>query len=100
MLIRLLYFEGCPHSDATFDLVRRVAGRRRPDAVFELIEITSQAEAVRLRCLGSPTIHVNGVDIDPAARDRTDFGFACRLYGTSRIPEAGMIAAAIHESAE
>ena len=97
MLIRLLFFEGCPHSEAAFDLVRRVAGAECPDAVYETIEITSQAEAVRLRCLGSPTIHINGVDIDPAARNRTDFGFACRLYGPSGIPEAGMIAEAIRE---
>jgi len=98
--IRLLFFDGCPHSEATFDLVRRVAVSRRPDAVVERIEVTSQADAVRLRCLGSPTIHVNGVDIDPTARNRTDFALACRLYGASGVPEAEMIAAAIREAAE
>ena len=100
MLIRLLFFEGCPHSDATFDLVRRVAGTERPDAVYESIEVGSRPDAVRLRFLGSPTVQINGIDIEPEARNRGDFAVTCRLYGASGVPGAGMIAAAIREAVE
>src|SRR4051812_33518830 len=32
--------------------------------------------------LGSPTLRVDGVDTEPGARDRTDYGVKCRLYRT------------------
>ena len=36
-------------------------------------------EAARLRFLGSPTVQVDGVDIEPNARNRTSF--SCRMFG-------------------
>jgi len=37
--------------------------------------ITTQDQANELRFLGSPTVQINGQDIDPAARKATAFGF-------------------------
>ena len=37
-------------------------------------EIATQAEAVRHRFLGSPTIQIHGKDIDPEARLFDDYG--------------------------
>ena len=37
-------------------------------------EIATQAEAVQHRFLGSPTIQIRGLDIDPEAREFNDFG--------------------------
>ena len=96
----MLYFADCPHSDATFDLVQRFARSPRCGILIEKIEVTSGEEAVRLRFLGSPTVQINGVDIDPAARGRTDYALTCRLYGDSGIPAWDMIAAAIQEATE
>lgn len=97
--IRVLTFAGCPNRQATFDLVDRVASLLWPAAVVERIEVTSNEEAVRLRFLGSPTVQVNGIDIEPASRDKTDFAMLCRLYGRSGVPSPEMIAAAIREAA-
>lgn len=91
MRIQLLYFDGCPNYKAALDLVRSVA----PGAAIEAIEIRAQADAVRMRFLGSPTILVDGVDIEPAARSRKDFGFTCRTYGGSGVPGRQLVAAAI-----
>lgn len=98
--IQVLYFADCPHSDETFDLVRRFARSPRRGIVVDKIEVTSGAEAVRLRFLGSPTVQINGVDIDPAARGRTDYALTCRLYGSSGVPAPEMITAAIREATE
>ena len=100
MRIRVLYFTGCPHSDETFDLVRRLARSPRRETLIERIEVTTGEDAVRLRFLGSPTVQIDGVDIDPAARGRTDFALTCRLYGNSGIPTRDMIVAAIQEATE
>jgi hypothetical protein len=37
-------------------------------------------EAVRKRFLGSPTVHVDGLDVEPDAVTRDDYGLQCRVY--------------------
>ena len=98
--IRVLYFDGCPNSEAAMNLVRQVAASHAGRATVESVEVSSHADAERLRFLGSPSVQVNGVDIDPDARKRTDFGMACRLYGSSGVPSADMVVRAIREATE
>ena len=98
MRIRVLYMNGCPHWEPTADLVRRAAEQCALDGLIEHVEVSSQDEAVRLRFLGSPTVQVDGVDIERSTHDRSDFGLACRLYGTSGVPPAEWITAAIDEA--
>jgi hypothetical protein len=49
--------------------------------------------------LGSPTLRIDGEDVDPGAADRDDFGMKCRLYrsaeGTAGIPPDDWITDAI-----
>ncbi len=80
MRIQVLYFEGCPNHLPTVDLARHVVAELGLDAEVEEVEVTSGDDAVGLRFLGSPTVLVDGADIEPAARDRSDFGFSCRTY--------------------
>ena len=40
---------------------------------IERITVATPAEIEKHRFLGSPTIQIGGLDIDPDARDRTDF---------------------------
>ena len=97
--VRVLYFDGCPHWEATLESVRRAAAAHALDAHVEAVAVRSLEDAVQLRFLGSPTVQVDGVDIDPEARNRTDFAMACRLYGAAGVPSTEMIAAALHEAA-
>ncbi len=46
-------------------------------------EVASVDEAEQLRFLGSPTVRVNGHDVEPGADSRTDFTLACRIYRTA-----------------
>jgi Alkylmercury lyase len=82
MSIELLYFDGCPNHEAFLphlrDLLRRVGVM---DEV-RLVHVGSLEEAERERFLGSPTLRIDGRDIDPTAASRDDFGFKCRLYRT------------------
>lgn len=96
--IQVLYIEGCPNHEATVDLVRRVVLEQGIEAAIETVEVRSTQEATRLRFLGSPTVKIDGVDVDPTARNRTDFAVGCRLYPDSGVPAAEMIAAAIREA--
>ncbi len=98
-MIELFYFEGCPSVGETEALVRRVLageGRRVPLAK---IAVETPAQAVATRFLGSPTVRVNGRDIEPARAEEPGGTLGCRLYptahGGSGVPPEDMIRAAV-----
>jgi hypothetical protein len=49
---------------------------------MKLRQVESEEDARRSRFLGSPTVRVDGRDIEPGADRRTDYGLKCRLYRT------------------
>lgn len=94
--ITILYFEGCPNHAPAVDLVKQVVTKLGVEAEIEEVEITGPEDVAAKRFLGSPTIQVNGVDIDPDARGRTNYSYSCRVYsGASGLPPEEMIAAAL-----
>lgn len=82
MTIEILTFESCPNAQAAKDLVDRVVAESRVDAEVEYTDVPDPAAAKRLRFLGSPTIRVDGRDIEPGADRRTEYVLACRIYRT------------------
>ena len=96
---QVLYFAGCPNHEPAVTLVREVAAELGIDVEVVEVEVTGQADAQRSRFLGSPTIQVDGVDIEPEARDRVDYAFSCRTYQGEGLPDRAMVAAALREAA-
>jgi hypothetical protein len=97
MKIEVLYFEGCPNHAPIVDRLKavlRVAGL--PTEVSE-IEVRDESAAKRLQFFGSPTIRVNGFDIDADSRNVKATGFACRRY-PGGLPSEEMIRAALREA--
>ena|SRR5215471_3972543 len=96
MRIELLYFDGCPNHAPTVERVKQMAVDLGVPAKVEEIEVTSLDQAQQLRFLGSPTVRINGVDIDPRARQRTNYELSCRVYsGVSGVPPDDLIMAAL-----
>ena len=58
---------GCPNHEWALALVERIDRELGTVAEVGLVKIPDQATAERLRFLGSPTIRVDGVDVDPQA---------------------------------
>ena len=83
VLVEVLTFAGCPHGEPALDLVQRVVDELAVDAVVRRVDVPDAVAAIKERFLGSPTIRVNGNDIDPAAEERNDYALSCRLYRTS-----------------
>lgn len=54
------------------------------DAPVELKHVRSIEDAEQERFLGSPTLRIDGRDVDPSAAQREDYGLKCRLYATDR----------------
>lgn len=97
--VDVLYFEGCPHHEPALKLVRNVIHELGITAEVREVDVETAEDAVRLRFLGSPTIHVDGVDIEPARTNDTTFGMSCRRYDESGVPPRGMLVTALRERA-
>ena len=98
MTIELLYFDGCPSHEQILPRLRQLARQRGARLVLRPIDTPEAAE--RERFLGSPTVRVDGRDVDPDAAGRSDYGLKCRLYrsaehGQSPVPPESWIRAAL-----
>jgi len=96
--IEILFFDGCPNLNSAVERARAAAGDT--DVILRLHSVESDEEAREARFLGSPSVRVDGVDVEPAARGRTDFALQCRVYprehgGLEGAPPIEMIRAAL-----
>lgn len=81
-LVEVLYFDGCPNHVEVVALVERLSGELGLDPEVRLVNVPDPDTAERERFLGSPTIRVDGRDVEPGAAERTDFVLSCRVYRT------------------
>ena len=83
MRVELLYWDGCPSvAEARGLLEDALAAQGIEEPIVER-EIVTHEEAVSTRFPGSPTIRIDGVDIDTAGAD-TRYSLTCRIY---RLPD-------------
>jgi hypothetical protein len=83
MQVELLFFDGCPSHEAFLPRLRELLAQAGVQDEVRQRRVESDDAAQRERFLGSPTLRVDGVDVDPGAGRRTDYGLKCRLYPTS-----------------
>jgi hypothetical protein len=100
MKIRFLYLEGCPNKEPALALLKEVLQEKGINQDVEVIEIRTEEEGKRYNFLGSPTIQINGLDIEKERRNDLPV-FGCRVYKTKSgyrgVPPKEMIIAAIEE---
>jgi arsenate reductase len=93
MRIELQYAEGCPHVEPARAVVQEVAGNLAPTAGLTEVKVATIEQAQSLRFIGSPTILVDGRDLEDSLPDRP--GLACRQYGHDGVPPRWMVEAAV-----
>jgi hypothetical protein len=76
----VLTFPDCPNRDAAIALAERVRAQLGSAAKVRMIDIADQPAAEQARFLSSPTIRVDGRDIEPGAEHQDEYVLACRLY--------------------
>jgi hypothetical protein len=81
--IELLFWEGCPSHPEAKALLEDVLAERGIEDPIEMREVTTQEEAVELGFPGSPTIRLDGEDIDPVGAAAPP-ALTCRVY---RLPD-------------
>jgi hypothetical protein len=72
--VRVLRMEGCSATPTTVQLVEDVACALGVPIGLETVLVETPEQAEALAFLGSPTVQVEGRDIEPEARTRQDFG--------------------------
>lgn len=86
-LVEIFYFDGCPNHQPAVALVERLGRELGIETRIRLVNVPDQEAAQRLRFLGSPTIRVDGRDVDPFTEERDDYALSCRVFRT----EAGIV---------
>ncbi len=79
MKVELFYWDGCPSYPEAKTLLEEVLAKADAPAQIEMRQVKTQEEAERLRFPGSPTIRINGRDVDPAGAESRP-ALTCRIY--------------------
>ena len=79
-VIEVLYVRDCPHYPATLAMVERVRAELGIDAALRTTVIIDLAAADQARFAGSPTVRVDGHDVEPGSEPATEYVLGCRLY--------------------
>jgi hypothetical protein len=83
MKIELFYWEGCPSHPEALELLHEVLAERGIDTPVVMREVLTHEDAEAFAFPGSPTIRIEGRDVDPAGADAPP-ALACRIY---RLPD-------------
>jgi hypothetical protein len=93
--VEVLYFESCPNYRKTLSDIERVVAELGVETDVRLVEVADADAAIEKHFLGSPTVRIDGHDVEPGADERHDYVFACRVYrgarGLAGQPEEGWI---------
>jgi hypothetical protein len=82
LVVELLWSAGCPNREATRRVLQEVLAEHVPRVDILEIDATDPQVAAAVGFPGSPTIRVNGVDVDASFEDPGDYTPRCRLYRT------------------
>jgi hypothetical protein len=98
--IEFLFIPGCCCAGPALRLLRGVLAQEHCDAPVTVRAITDEERAARYRFHGSPTILVDGVDLEGPAPDRDGYHLRCRVYAPHGecpgVPAAELIRAALY----
>ncbi len=103
MKVEVLYIAECPHHLPAVEQAREALRAVGMPGMVEEVEVRTKADAEAWGFLGSPTLRVNGLDVEREARGVQHFGVGCRSYvengRRSGLPSKDLIQRALQEDA-
>lgn len=79
-LIELLYVDGCPTCEPFLSYLLKFLDHRGFTPHVHLVKVITEVDALHHHFLGSPSLRINGRDVDPNAQRRNAYAVRCRLY--------------------
>ena len=103
MRVSFFYYEDCPSYDLALERLRKVMAEEDIPGEVEIVKVETEEQARELRFVGSPTIRVDGQDIDLPTESR--YALTCRVYRLedgriSPLPAKDMIRRALRSPAK
>jgi hypothetical protein len=97
MRIEVLYVPGCPNYQPAVERIQEVLVSAGVNSEIQGVPVSTEAQAEALQFPGSPTIRVNGKDVEA---DQTNApGLACRLYANlSGVPSEEVLWLAVSKA--
>ena len=83
MKIELYYFDGCPSYIEALENLKKALKLEGLLEDIEMIHVDSDNDAQTKRFIGSPTIRIDGVDIEGPDAEKKGYSFSCRIYANS-----------------
>ena len=80
MKIELLYVRDCPNHLPTLEVIRSVLRDENLLQEVRQIEVADAVQAGELSFQGSPTVRVDGKDVEPGLNAFPVYGVSCRTY--------------------
>ena len=96
MRIEVLYADGDPAAMRTRQSLVEVVGEDAFETPVQMIAVTSAADAEMLGMRGSPTVRIDGVDLEPDWDG--PIGLGPRRYGDERVPSKATIRRAVERA--
>ena len=72
--VKVLSIKGCQATPPTIELVESVAKEMNININFNVTVVETPEQAQENRFIGSPTVQINGLDIEPTLRETDLFG--------------------------
>ncbi|MDR7556127.1 MAG: hypothetical protein QN157_11040 [Armatimonadota bacterium] len=99
MKVEFLYWEECPSHEEALARLRQALREEGVDVPIEVVRVETPEDAVRLAFPGSPTIRLDGEDVQPESAQARGV-LTCRTYRTeagrlSPLPTVVMLRAAL-----
>lgn len=95
MIIEILYFPDCPNYLLAVEHVKQALQEEGVSAEIKHMQVLDGVTAMAIHFLGSPTVRINGVDVEPSARSGSASGLCCRTYRGGGTPEGAPSVAVI-----
>lgn len=98
--IEILARRDCANRGMARIVVERAIAESGVAVDVQTVDVKTEAEAHEWRFLGSPSVRVDGSDVEPGVSERTDYTLADRLYrcglgGVQGWPDEGWVRSAL-----
>ena len=99
MKIELLYVANCPNHAVALEQLRVTLSAENLQTSVSEVLVSDAAMAQSLKFPGSPTIRINGHDVEPQNEQAASFGLMCRWYSDgSGVPSEQRLRVAIEQA--
>ncbi len=100
MRVEVYFGRSCSHQDATKQVIQEALAEANAEGTeVTYIQVDAAEDAREKKVFGSPTVRVNGVDVEYGDREPEETSAGCRYFATPEgwkpVPPRGLVVRAL-----